>query len=131
MASIIESTHADLYFYWICLRHASVLTHFSGASLVAHRGVGLAIGFALIGLPWKFLWSPLLDRYNYHCCLYWITAGWMLTSQVLLLVSIAALGTGSATAAVAHCLAVSWHRHSQCYARYCAGRLSSPDPAGQ
>ena len=63
------------------------------------EGVGLAeIGFfALIGLPytWKFLWSPLLDRYNLSLLSFapGLRRGWMLTSQVLLLVSIAALGT--------------------------------------
>ncbi len=58
-------------------------------------GVSLAAigGFALVQLPyaWKFLWSPLVDRYAF--------AGlgrrrsWMLASQVLLVASIAALGT--------------------------------------
>ena len=63
------------------------------------EGVGLAeIGFfALIGLPytWKFLWSPLLDRYSLSVLSFapGLRRGWMLTSQVLLLVSIAALGT--------------------------------------
>jgi PAT family beta-lactamase induction signal transducer AmpG len=58
------------------------------------EGVDLkAIGlFALIGLPytWKFLWSPLLDRY----ALPWLgrRRGWMLAMHVALLVSIPALG---------------------------------------
>ena len=62
------------------------------------EGVGLAeIGFfALIGLPytWKFLWSPLLDRYSLSLLSFTpgLRRGWMLTSQVLLLISIAALG---------------------------------------
>ena len=62
------------------------------------EGVGLKeIGFfALIGLPytWKFFWSPLLDRYRLR--LPGFNAGlrrsWMLTTQVALLFSIAALG---------------------------------------
>ncbi|MDG1474578.1 MAG: AmpG family muropeptide MFS transporter [Porticoccaceae bacterium] len=63
------------------------------------EGIGLAeIGFfALIGLPytWKFLWSPLLDRYSLSLLSFapGLRRGWMLASQVLLLVSIAALGT--------------------------------------
>ena len=63
------------------------------------EGVGLAeIGFfALIGLPytWKFIWSPLLDRYSFSIGKYQpgLRRSWMLVSQVLLLVSIASLGT--------------------------------------
>lgn len=52
-----------------------------------------AIGaFALIQFPytWKFLWSPLLDRYALP--LLGRRRGWMLATQVLLLVLIAALG---------------------------------------
>ncbi|RTL56536.1 MAG: AmpG family muropeptide MFS transporter [Rhodocyclaceae bacterium] len=58
------------------------------------EGISLkAIGlFALIQFPytWKFLWSPLLDRY----ALPWLgrRRGWMLLTQVLLLGLIAALG---------------------------------------
>ena len=58
------------------------------------EGVDLkAIGlFALIGLPytWKFLWSPLLDRYAVP----WLgrRRGWMFAMHVALLVSIPALG---------------------------------------
>jgi PAT family beta-lactamase induction signal transducer AmpG len=58
------------------------------------EGISLkAIGlFALIQLPytWKFLWSPLVDRY----ALRWLgrRRGWMAVTQVLLLVLIAALG---------------------------------------
>lgn len=57
-------------------------------------GVNLkAIGlFALIQLPftWKFLWSPLLDRFVPPFL--GRRRGWMLLSQLLLLVSIAAFG---------------------------------------
>ncbi len=58
------------------------------------EGVDLkAIGlFALIGLPytWKFLWSPLLDRY----AIPWLgrRRGWMFAMHVALLASIPALG---------------------------------------
>jgi len=58
------------------------------------EGVDLkAIGlFALIGLPytWKFLWSPLLDRY----AIPWLgrRRGWMFAMHVALLLSIPALG---------------------------------------
>jgi PAT family beta-lactamase induction signal transducer AmpG len=51
------------------------------------QGVGLKeIGFfALVQLPyiWKFLWSPLLDRYT----LPWLgrRRGWMIVAQVCLL----------------------------------------------
>ncbi len=51
--------------------------------------------FALIQFPytWKFLWSPLVDRY----ALPWLgrRRGWMLATQVALLAVIGALGTVS------------------------------------
>jgi PAT family beta-lactamase induction signal transducer AmpG len=57
-------------------------------------GVDLkAIGlFALIQLPftWKFLWSPLMDRYTLP--LLGRRRGWLLLTQVLLLVTIPAFG---------------------------------------
>jgi MFS transporter, PAT family, beta-lactamase induction signal transducer AmpG len=48
--------------------------------------------FALIQLPynWKFLWSPLLDRYALP--LLGRRRGWMLVTQILLLVSIPVFG---------------------------------------
>jgi MFS transporter, PAT family, beta-lactamase induction signal transducer AmpG len=48
--------------------------------------------FALIQLPynWKFLWSPLLDRYAIP--LLGRRRGWMLVTQILLLASIPAFG---------------------------------------
>ena len=62
------------------------------------EGVGLKeIGlFSLIGLPyvWKFLWSPLLDRYSIPLLLYrpGLRRSWMLSTQLLLLITIAMLG---------------------------------------
>ncbi len=58
------------------------------------EGVGLAeIGlFALVGFPytWKFFWSPIMDRYTLP--LLGRRRGWMLVTQVALLISIAAMG---------------------------------------
>jgi MFS transporter, PAT family, beta-lactamase induction signal transducer AmpG len=53
------------------------------------KSIGL---FALIQLPytWKFLWSPLMDRYGLP--LLGRRRGWMLLTQVLLLLSIPAFG---------------------------------------
>ena len=62
------------------------------------EGVGLKeIGlFSLIGLPyvWKFLWSPLLDRYSLPLLFYrpGLRRSWMLSTQLLLLITIAMLG---------------------------------------
>ncbi|MEJ2130302.1 MAG: AmpG family muropeptide MFS transporter, partial [Gammaproteobacteria bacterium] len=57
-------------------------------------GVGLGeIGFfAVVQLPyiWKFLWSPLLDRYQLPFL--GRRRGWMLVTQLALLVMVAALG---------------------------------------
>ena len=58
------------------------------------QGVSLAeIGlFSLIGIPyvWKFIWSPLIDRYSLGSI--GRRRSWMLITQLLLLVSIAAFG---------------------------------------
>ena len=58
------------------------------------EGVGLAeIGFfALVQFPytWKFLWSPFMDRFTLPFLGH--RRGWMLVTQVLLLLSIATLG---------------------------------------
>lgn len=58
------------------------------------EGVGLAeIGFfSLIGIPytWKFLWSPIMDRYTLPFL--GRRRGWMLVTQLSLAVSIAAMG---------------------------------------
>jgi len=58
------------------------------------EGVGLAeIGFfALIGFPytWKFLWSPVMDRFTLPFLGH--RRGWMLVTQLALLVSIASMG---------------------------------------
>jgi PAT family beta-lactamase induction signal transducer AmpG len=53
------------------------------------KSIGL---FALIGLPytWKFLWSPLLDRFAFP--LLGRRRGWMFAMHVALLASIPALG---------------------------------------
>ena len=65
------------------------------------EGVGLKeIGFfALIGLPytWKFFWSPLLDRFHFRlpglaASRTGLRRSWMLSTQIGLLISIAALG---------------------------------------
>jgi PAT family beta-lactamase induction signal transducer AmpG len=62
------------------------------------EGVGLKeIGlFSLIGLPyvWKFLWSPLLDRYSLPLLFYrpGLRRSWMLSTQLLLLITLAMLG---------------------------------------
>lgn len=58
------------------------------------EGVSLTeIGlFSLIGIPyvWKFLWSPVMDRYSLP--LLGRRRSWMLLTQILLLFSIAAFG---------------------------------------
>ena len=58
------------------------------------EGIGLAeIGFfALIGFPytWKFMWSPIMDRFAVPVL--GRRRGWMLVTQLALLVSIAAMG---------------------------------------
>lgn len=58
------------------------------------EGVGLAeIGFfTLVGTPytWKFLWAPVMDRYTLPFL--GRRRGWMLVTQVALLISIAAMG---------------------------------------
>jgi PAT family beta-lactamase induction signal transducer AmpG len=54
------------------------------------KSIGL---FALIQLPftWKFLWSPFLDRFSFP--LLGRRRGWMLTTQLLLLISIPLYGS--------------------------------------
>jgi PAT family beta-lactamase induction signal transducer AmpG len=58
------------------------------------EGVGLAeIGFfTLVQMPytWKFLWSPVMDRYTLPFL--GRRRGWMLVTQVALVISIAAIG---------------------------------------
>jgi len=58
------------------------------------EGIGLAeIGFfALIGFPytWKFVWAPVMDRFTLPFLGH--RRGWMLVTQVALLISIAAMG---------------------------------------
>lgn len=73
------------------------------------EGLSLKVigAFALIQFPytWKFLWSPLLDRY----ALPWLgrRRGWMLVTQVLLLAAIAWLGRLSPTGQVGMVLALT------------------------
>ena len=59
------------------------------------EGVGLAeiVFFALVQFPftWKFLWSPLMDRFSLPFLGH--RRGWMLLTQLALLVSIAVLGS--------------------------------------
>jgi len=58
------------------------------------EGIGLAeIGFfALVQIPyaWKFLWAPVMDRFTLPFLGH--RRGWMLVTQVILMISIAALG---------------------------------------
>ena len=58
------------------------------------NGIDLAtIGlFSLVGLPytWKFLWSPIMDRYKPPFL--GRRRGWALITQVLLLISIGLMG---------------------------------------
>jgi MFS transporter, PAT family, beta-lactamase induction signal transducer AmpG len=58
------------------------------------EGVGLAeIGFfALVQFPytWKFLWSPLMDRYTLPFLGH--RRGWMLLTQIAVLISVAMMG---------------------------------------
>ena len=59
-------------------------------------GVDLkAIGlFALVGFPytWKFVWSPLMDRYKPLGASYGRRRSWMLITQIVLFFAVAALG---------------------------------------
>ena len=59
------------------------------AEQVDLKAIGL---FALVGFPytWKFLWSPLMDRFNIP--LLGRRRGWMLVTQLSLLVAIASFG---------------------------------------
>lgn len=70
-----------------------VLLHLVPAWLRSHDVDLATIGlFALVGLPytWKFVWSPLMDRYKLPFL--GRRRGWALVTQVGLLFSIAALG---------------------------------------
>ncbi len=63
------------------------------AAWLRSEGVNLKdIGlFALVGFPytWKFLWSPLMDRYPLPLGR---RRGWMLVTQILVMVAVASLG---------------------------------------
>jgi PAT family beta-lactamase induction signal transducer AmpG len=64
---------------------------------MSDQGVDLAvIGlFTLVGLPYalKFIWAPLVDRFTIG--LFGRRRGWLLLFQIMLMVAIVALGTGS------------------------------------
>jgi PAT family beta-lactamase induction signal transducer AmpG len=78
------------------------------------KAIGL---FALVGFPytWKFVWSPLMDRY--HIPLLGRRRGWMLVTQIGLLIAVAAMGFFSPrselTAIVFLCGAVAFLSASQ------------------
>jgi MFS transporter, PAT family, beta-lactamase induction signal transducer AmpG len=78
------------------------------------KSIGL---FALVGFPytWKFVWSPLMDRF--HIPLLGRRRGWMLVTQIVLLLAVAALGLYSPktdlTAIVLLCGAVAFLSASQ------------------
>src|SRR5512135_3128724 len=67
----------------------TVLQAWMATSKIEIRTIGLAV---LVQLPytWKFVWSPLMDRFVPPFL--GRRRGWMLISQVLMLVSIAAMG---------------------------------------
>jgi PAT family beta-lactamase induction signal transducer AmpG len=70
-----------------------VLTHLVPAWLRTEQVDLATIGlFAILGLPytWKFLWSPLMDRYSVPGL--GRRRGWALATQLALLVSIGVLG---------------------------------------
>ena len=73
--------------------------------------------FSLIGFPytWKFLWSPLMERYAFP--LLGRRRGWMLIMQILLMLSIAALGILDPRVSIwtiaALCFAVAFFSASQ------------------
>jgi PAT family beta-lactamase induction signal transducer AmpG len=86
--------HADLHLHRLCSGLPLYLLINLLPAWLRSEGVNLkAIGlFALIGLPytWKFLWSPLLDRFVPP--LLGRRRGWMLLSQLALLLSMALFG---------------------------------------
>lgn len=63
--------------------------------------------FALVGFPysWKFIWAPLMDRF--HIPFLGRRRGWMLTTQVILLVCIVALGFFSPRVELQHIVILS------------------------
>ena len=67
----------------------NLLSAWLKAEQVDLKAIGL---FALVGFPytWKFLWSPLMDRF--HFPLFGRRRGWMFFSQVALLAAIASMG---------------------------------------
>ena len=76
-----------------CLGHAALLADTTGARLVEilwciTADIGL---LALVGLPysWKFLWAPLMDRLSLPLGR---RRGWMLVTQIGLILGIGSLG---------------------------------------
>ncbi len=67
----------------------NLLSAWLKAEQVDLKSIGL---FALVGFPytWKFVWSPLMDRY--HFPLLGRRRGWMLATQLALLAAIGAFG---------------------------------------
>jgi PAT family beta-lactamase induction signal transducer AmpG len=67
----------------------NLLSAWLKAEQVDLKAIGL---FALVGFPytWKFLWSPLMDRF--HFPLFGRRRGWMFFSQLALLAAIASMG---------------------------------------
>lgn len=67
----------------------NLLSAWLKAEQVDLKAIGL---FALVGFPytWKFLWSPLMDRF--HFPLLGRRRGWMFFSQLALLAAIASMG---------------------------------------
>jgi len=78
------------------------------------KAIGL---FALVGFPytWKFVWSPLMDRF--HFPMLGRRRGWMLVTQIALLIAVAAMGIYSPktdlTAIVILCGAIAFLSASQ------------------
>jgi PAT family beta-lactamase induction signal transducer AmpG len=92
----------------------NLLSAWLRAESVDLKAIGL---FALVGFPytWKFIWSPLMDRY--HVPALGRRRGWMLLTQIALLAGIAAMGLFSPktelTAIVFLCGAVAFLSASQ------------------
>ncbi|MCC7006066.1 MAG: AmpG family muropeptide MFS transporter [Ottowia sp.] len=67
----------------------NLLTAWLKSDGVDLKAIGL---FALVGFPytWKFLWSPVMDRF--HVPMLGRRRGWMLVSQVTVMLAVATLG---------------------------------------
>ena len=97
LAATLHPPHADLRVYRLRLRPAAVPAVQPDPAWLRSEQVDLkTIGlFALIQFPytWKFLWSPLLDRYVVPVL--GRRRGWMLLTQIGLLAVIASMGAFS------------------------------------